>query len=158
MAGLLGLGGGVIVVPVLCVLMSLPMHAAVATSMFTMIFTTSSGTVMNYLTGQIDLFYSLALGVGMIFGGQIGSRFASKVDAVRLKHIFGLVLVFPLVKMVRLGQLWLDPSGTNFLLATLGDVLIWLAIVIPIGLLKLYISREKPEESYLEEEPNLSNM
>ncbi|MHA1928068.1 MAG: sulfite exporter TauE/SafE family protein, partial [Candidatus Thorarchaeota archaeon] len=47
-AGLLGIGGGAVVVPVLTIVMGLPIHAAVATSMFTMIFTASAGTVRNF--------------------------------------------------------------------------------------------------------------
>ena len=137
-AGLLGIGGGTVIVPVLTVLFQLPMHAAVATSMFTMIFTATSGTIVNYMTGQIDLYYSIALGVGMLVGGQIGPRLACRVDAVRLKHIFGLILVFPLVKMMRLGQFWL---GSDILLSTIGDLIIWLLIVVPIGLITNFYRR-----------------
>jgi len=136
-SGLMGLGGGVLVVPVLDILMTVPMHAAVATSMLTMIFTASSGTILNYVLGQIDLFFSVTLGIGMVIGAQIGSRLARRVDAVRLKQLFGLVLVFPLIKMMKLGQLWLDPAGISYLVSTVGDVIIWLLIVVPIGLVRL---------------------
>ncbi|MCF2137692.1 MAG: sulfite exporter TauE/SafE family protein [Candidatus Thorarchaeota archaeon] len=140
-AGLLGLGGGVIVVPVLSVIMALPMHAAVATSMFTMMFTTTAGTALNLYYGQVDILYGVLLGIGMIAGGQIGSKVACRIDAVRLKQIFGLVLVFPLIKMAKLGQMWLDPSGTSFLLATVGDIIIWLTIVIPTAIIRFVILR-----------------
>lgn len=136
-SGLMGLGGGVLVVPVLDILMTVPMHAAVATSMLTMIFTAGSGTILNYALGQIDLFFSVTLGIGMVIGAQIGSRVAHRIDAIRLKQLFGLVLVFPLIKMMKLGQLWLDPAGTSYLVSTVGDLIIWLLIVVPIGLLRL---------------------
>ena len=142
-AGLLGLGGGAVVVPVLCVLMGLPMHAAVATSMFTMMFTTSAGTAYNIILGSVDLTMALALGVGMLFGGQIGARLACKVNAVQLKQIFGLIIILPLISMMKLGQIWLDPNGTRGVLSTTGDVIIWLIIVVPIGLLRLYQIRKK---------------
>lgn len=149
-AGLLGIGGGAVVVPVLSILVGLPMHAAVATSMFTMIFTASSGTVMNYLSGHINPYFAITLGIGMLIGGQIGSRLACRVNAVQLKRIFGLVLVLPLIKMMNLGQIWLDPLDTSFLMATIGDVIIWLMIVVPIGLLRLYQIRQGPEQSRVE--------
>ncbi|TFG06983.1 sulfite exporter TauE/SafE family protein [Candidatus Thorarchaeota archaeon] len=143
-AGLLGIGGGAVVVPVLTVLMGLPIHAAVATSMFTMMFTASAGTLRNYVGGHINPFLAIALGIGMIVGAQIGTRLACKVNAVELKRIFGLVLVFPLVKMMKLGQIWLDPLDTNFLLATIGDIIIWLAIVIPVGIIRFALmNRER---------------
>lgn len=155
-AGLLGLGGGVIVVPVLSVIMGLPMHAAVATSMFTMIFTTSAGTALNFYLGRVDIIYGVLLGIGMIAGGQIGSRTACRIDAVRLKQIFGLVLIFPLIKMAKLGSAWLDPSGTNFMLATIGDAIIWLLIVVPIAIVRFIIlnhSRTNESESEQTDEP-----
>ena len=141
-AGLLGIGGGSIIVPVLCIIVGLPMHAAAATSMFTMMFTASAGSIRNYIGGHIMLEFAIALGIGMLIGAQIGSRFACRVNAVQLKRIFGLVLVFPLVRMMKLGQFWLDPSGTNYLLALTGDILIWLAIVVPVGLIRYYQLRK----------------
>ncbi len=148
-AGLLGIGGGAIIVPVLSVLMGVPMHAAVATSMFTMIFTTASGTAYNILLGHVNLYFALALGMGMLVGGQIGSRLACRVNAVQLKQIFGLILVLPLITMMKLGQMWLDPNGSRGLLSTLGDVVIWLAIVLPVGLLRFYQIKKqsKPPET-----------
>ncbi|MBD3408471.1 MAG: TSUP family transporter [Candidatus Lokiarchaeota archaeon] len=139
-AGLLGLGGGVIVVPVLSIIIGLPMHAAVATSMFTMIFTASAGTISNFVQGFIDPFFAISLGIGMIVGAQIGPRLACKVNAVQLKQIFGLVLVFPLVKMARLGMTLFNQSDAYSLVSITGDVIIWLAIVIPIALIKYFLS------------------
>ncbi|TET10208.1 MAG: sulfite exporter TauE/SafE family protein [Candidatus Thorarchaeota archaeon] len=146
-AGLLGIGGGAVIVPVLSVLMGLPMHAAVATSMFTMMFTASAGTAMNFANGFINPYYAVSLGVGMLLGAQIGSRLASRVDSVQLKQVFGLILVFPLVKMMKLGQMWLDPLDVSILMSTIGDILIWLVIVIPIGLLRFYQLRKQKTSS-----------
>ncbi|MFX1261985.1 MAG: sulfite exporter TauE/SafE family protein [Promethearchaeota archaeon] len=146
-AGLLGIGGGAIIVPVLSLLMGLPMLAAVSTSMFTMIFTASAGTVLNYITGFIDPTYALALGAGMVVGGQIGPPLAARVNAVQLKRAFGLVLVFPLIKMMRLGSLWLDPGNQYSLMSTMGDIIIWLIIVVPIGLMRYRQIRKGSEET-----------
>jgi uncharacterized membrane protein YfcA len=153
-AGLLGIGGGAVVVPVLSILMGLPMHAAVATSMFTMMVTASAGTAMNYINGFINPYYAISLGVGMVLGGQIGSRLAPRVNSVQLKRIFGLILVFPLVKMMRLGQMWLDPLDTSILMSTVGDLIIWLLIVVPIGLLRLYQIRKQNTVALKLEKPS----
>ena len=142
-AGMLGIGGGAVVVPVLAVLMGLPMHAAVATSMFTMMFTASAGTAMNYFQGYINPYYAIALGAGMLIGAQFGSRFATKVNSVQLKRVFGVILVYPLVRMMKLGQIWLDPLETNVLMSTIGDIFIWLIIILPIGLFRLYQIRKQ---------------
>ena len=155
-AGLLGIGGGAVVVPVLSILMGLPMHAAVATSMFTMMITASAGTAMNYINGFINPYYAISLGIGMVIGAQFGSRLAPRVNSVQLKRVFGIILVFPLVKMMKLGQFWLDPTASSILISTVGDLIIWLLIVVPIGLLKLYQIRKKSNE--LSEEKPVETM
>jgi len=152
-AGLLGIGGGAIIVPVLSILMGLPMHAAVATSMFTMVFTASAGTAMNLVSGYINPYFAISLGLGMLIGAQVGARLACKVNSVQLKRVFGLILVFPLVKMMKLGQIWLDPMDTSVLVSTVGDILIWLFIVIPIGLFRLYQLRKQSLEPAVRKEP-----
>ncbi|MFW9964289.1 MAG: sulfite exporter TauE/SafE family protein [Candidatus Sifarchaeia archaeon] len=152
-AGLLGIGGGAIIVPVLSILMGLPMHAAVATSMFTMVFTASAGTAMNLVSGYINPYFAISLGLGMLIGAQLGARLACKVNSVQLKRVFGLILVFPLVKMMKLGQIWLDPMDTSVLVSTVGDILIWLFIVIPIGLFRLYQLRKQSLEPAVRKEP-----
>ncbi len=134
-AGLLGLGGGAIVVPVLTMAVGLPMHAAVATSMFAMIFTTIAGTATNFLLGQMDLSYAIALSIGMLVGAQIGSPLACRVDAVRLKQGFGVLLILPLVRMAQVGTLLFGPSP---IYSTIGDILVWLMIVLPLALFREY--------------------
>ncbi|MFW9926276.1 MAG: sulfite exporter TauE/SafE family protein [Candidatus Thorarchaeota archaeon] len=137
-AGLLGLGGGTIIVPVLYIILGFPMIMAAATSMFIMIFTASAGSLINYLyltqTDQllVFLYYGFTMGIGMIVGGFIGPRYASRVNDVSLQRIFGFLLIFPLIKMVNLGQFWLDPEGLNLILSTIGDTIIWLGIGIPL--------------------------
>jgi hypothetical protein len=151
-SGLLGLGGGSIIVPVLCVILGLPMHAAVATSMFTMIFTATSGTVMNYFVllefGEVEriMIYGIILGIGMVVGGQIGPSLACRINAVQLKQIFGLILIYPIVRMMKLGQIWLDPMNQSPLMSTIGDLTIWLALIIPVGILRFYYMNQHRKE------------
>ncbi|RDE14518.1 MAG: hypothetical protein C4K47_04060 [Candidatus Thorarchaeota archaeon] len=141
LSGLLGIGGGILMVPVFNMMMGLPMHAAVATSMLTMIFTATSGTMLNFLTSEIDFFYSLTLSIGMVIGAQIGPKLICHVNAIRLKQAFGVVLVYPLVNMAQLGKMMLDPSGTNPIMATIGDLIIWFLIVVPAIFVKVVESR-----------------
>ncbi|MHA2192951.1 MAG: sulfite exporter TauE/SafE family protein [Candidatus Thorarchaeota archaeon] len=148
-SGLLGVGGGVIIVPVLCILLEMPILVAAATSVFTMIFTTSAGTIMNYMIlpnyGDFStfMFYGLAMGIGMIVGGQLGPRYACKIDAVHLKRAFGVLLVFPLVKMMGLGRIWLDPLSLNFQMEIIGDLIICLVIIVPIAVFRWYQIRKQ---------------
>jgi uncharacterized membrane protein YfcA len=150
-AGLLGLGGGTILVPLMCIVMGLPMITAAATSVFTMIFTTISGTISNIMLmtpsdTESFLVFSLAVGLGLVIGGHFGPMYACRISAIHLKRFFGVALVFPLVKMMEIGKLLFDPAGTNYTLEILGDVIIWLGIVIPIALLRIYQTRNEEIE------------
>lgn len=143
-AGLLGLGGGTIVVPLMCIVLGMPIVMAAATSVFAMIFTASAGTIMNYTlitqTGDLSsfLFYSLAIGAGMIIGSQIGPKYACRIDGVLLRRVFGAILVFPLVHMMNIGRFLLDPSGRDYLLGILGDILVWFLVIVSYGFVWLY--------------------
>jgi uncharacterized membrane protein YfcA len=149
LAGLLGLGGGTIIVPVLCILLEFPLIAAAATSMFTMCFTSAAGSIMNYAalvpTGTVVdfVFYGLVLGIGLVIGGFIGPKYAYRVSSVQLQRFFGFILIFPLVKMMNLGHIWLDPTYSDYILATIGDTIIWLLIGIPFWLLSSYRIQQK---------------
>jgi uncharacterized membrane protein YfcA len=144
LAGLLGLGGGTIIVPLLCILLEFPLVAAAATSMFTMIFTSAAGSIMNYTylihTENLTtfLYYGTILGIGLVIGGLIGPKYAYRMNTVQLQRFFGFILIFPLVKMMSLGHLWLTPNVSDYILATLGDVMIWLMIGIPAWFLSSY--------------------
>ena len=144
LAGLLGLGGGTIIVPLLCILLEFPLIAAAATSMFTMCFTSAAGSMMNYAalvpTGTVPafLYYGLVLGIGLVIGGIIGPKYTFRVSSTQLQRFFGFILIFPLVKMMNLGHLWLDPNYSDYILATIGDTIIWLLIGIPCWLLSSY--------------------
>ena len=150
-AGLLGIGGGSILVPLMCIVMGLPVLIAAATSVFTMLFTTVAGTAANViLMAPLDferfIIFSAAVGLGVVVGGHFGPMFACRIDAIHLRRFFGIALIFPIVKMMEFGKLLLDPAGLNYAMEILGDIMIWLAIVIPIGLLRLYQATGEEEE------------
>ncbi|MFX0090662.1 MAG: sulfite exporter TauE/SafE family protein [Candidatus Hodarchaeota archaeon] len=109
MAGMLGIGGGVIVVPILTATLGLPIHVAVATSSFIMIFTSSSATSINLFNDLtiyhdeplIQISYGIILLLGMVVGSQIGTRTVKKFGSENLQSLFGLVMVFPLLRMMQ---------------------------------------------------------
>ena len=66
-SGLLGIGGGVVMVPILVTIGKLPMHKAVATSMFIMIFTSIAGAFVKVSQGQVHPDLAFFLIIGIIF-------------------------------------------------------------------------------------------
>ena len=99
-SGLLGIGGGAVLVPAMNMALGVPIHVAVATSMFIMIFTSISGTLTNIWLRQIRFDYALLLAAGIIFGAQFGAHYAAKVSARNLRRMFAVVLLFASVRMI----------------------------------------------------------
>jgi uncharacterized membrane protein YfcA len=93
-SGMLGVGGGVVMVPTMNVLMGVPLKAAVGTSSF-MIGITSVATVFVYYAGgKIDPSLVVPAVIGVFAGGQIGSRLTRRIRAQRLALLFSLILLY----------------------------------------------------------------
>jgi uncharacterized membrane protein YfcA len=96
-SGLLGIGGGVIMVPILVHIGKVSMHKAVATSMFIMIFTSIAGATIKISNGQVHPDLAIFLILGIIVGAQIGPKLVKKVDTTRLQQMFGFTMILALI-------------------------------------------------------------
>ncbi|MEM2989505.1 MAG: sulfite exporter TauE/SafE family protein [Candidatus Bathyarchaeia archaeon] len=99
-SGFFGIGGGAVMVPVMVLVARIPMHLAVADSMFMMIFTSISAATTHLFLGNVLLEYSLLLAIGIIGGTQIGARIARRLRAKWLRRAFGLFLAIVGARMV----------------------------------------------------------
>lgn len=99
-SGLLGIGGGALIVPILHLIIGLPIHVTVATSMFIMIFTSVSGVTTHFSLGNVHLDYAILLCVGVIFGAQLGAHFSKKVSGKNLRRLFAVVLFLVSLRMI----------------------------------------------------------
>jgi hypothetical protein len=92
-SGVFGLGGGVLIVPLLRLAMSVPMHIACPTSMFIMTFTSSFAAMSHILLGHSRLDYAIPLCIGIVLGTQIGPLLARRTRAKVLEKILGVCLL-----------------------------------------------------------------
>ena len=99
-SGLLGIGGGSLMVPIMVLAMGMPMHITVATSMFTMIFTSTSGVIEHFRLDHINIEYAFLLVLGTIFGAQLGAYASKRISGRNLRRIFGLVLIIVSIRMI----------------------------------------------------------
>jgi len=94
-SGLLGIGGGIIKVPIMALVMGMPLKAAIATSNFMIGVTASTSAIIYYGLGYIDPQVAVPTALGILVGAQAGARFGSGLRTLVLKRIFiGLLLVF----------------------------------------------------------------
>ena len=101
-SGLLGVGGGIINVPFL-VWLGMPIHYAVATSSFAIVFTAASGAIKHYMLGNVEVQWLVLLVPGLILGAQLGARIAKRVKASNLKKAFAVVLALLALRMILKG-------------------------------------------------------
>ncbi|WP_297523405.1 sulfite exporter TauE/SafE family protein [Thermococcus sp.] len=101
-SGLLGIGGGAINVPFLTA-MGLPIHYAVATSSFAIVFTATGGALKHYAMGNVEVEWLLLLVPGLIIGAQLGAKIAKRTKASSLGKAFAVVLAFLAIRMVLKG-------------------------------------------------------
>jgi uncharacterized membrane protein YfcA len=99
-SGLLGLGGGALMVPILHLIMNFPMHVTVATSMFIMVFTSISGAATHFSLGNVHISYAVFLCIGVILGAQLGAYLSKKISGKGLRRIFGVVLLLVSIRMI----------------------------------------------------------
>ena len=91
-SGLVGVGGGILKVPMMVLLLGVPMNIAVGSSAFMVGVTASGGFLGHFMAGHVDWKFALALAPGVFLGSQIGARKGVKLDKNRMKTYFGYFL------------------------------------------------------------------
>ncbi len=107
LAGLLGIGGGLVIVPMLNIAFELQhfpdvhiQHVALGTSMATIIFTSLSSMRAHHQRGAINYSAFWRLAPGIITGTYLGSWIASILSTMVLKVLFGVFLYYVATKML----------------------------------------------------------
>jgi len=94
LSSLLGIGGGIIHVPMLSTFFSFPPHIATATSHFVLMVMAAGATVTHVLHRDFGGFVpiTIALAIGVILGAQIGARVSSRVGGGMIIRLLALAL------------------------------------------------------------------
>jgi hypothetical protein len=101
LSGLVGVGGGVIMVPLLVFLLGFSQHQAQGTSLAVLVVPVTGIAVYNYFKeGYIDWRYAAIIAVFFVVGGYFGSKMAINIDQKILKKIFGFILLLIAGKML----------------------------------------------------------
>ncbi len=94
LSGLVGLGGGVIIVPALVFLLGFTQHQATGTSLGILLLPAGIFAVINYYKkGYVDSYVVLLVFAGFLVGGYLGSRLSVSMPEATLKKIFAVVLL-----------------------------------------------------------------
>jgi len=100
-SALLGIGGGLVKVPVMHVLMGVPLRVATATSNLMIGITASASAIIYLLRGGIDPYVASPTAVGVFFGASLGSRVAHRIDLRILRGLFVAILLYTSWQMLQ---------------------------------------------------------
>jgi hypothetical protein len=100
-SGLVGIGGGIIIVPALVYFLSLSQHQAQGISIGMLLIPVGFLAAVNYYkAGQFNMKYSLIIGATFIAGAWLGSKVSLSIDEQLMKRIFGVFVLLIALKMI----------------------------------------------------------
>jgi hypothetical protein len=98
LVGLLGIGGGIVLVPAMMYILHMDQHLAQGTSLFILLPPIGLGALREYWkAGNVDLRAGILCAAGMILGAYVGSKFAVPMSTQKLKGLFGGFLILSAV-------------------------------------------------------------
>jgi uncharacterized membrane protein YfcA len=98
-SGLLGVGGGIVSVPIIRLVMAAPMRVAVATSNFMIGITAAAGAAAYLFRGEIDPRQAAPMVIGVTVGAALGAGIAARIRPAWLTGLFVLVVGYVAVRM-----------------------------------------------------------
>ena len=91
--GLVGLGGGVVMIPLMIRFFRLEQVLAHGTSLMALIFTGAAGAVTYYLNGSVDVLAAALMAAAAIFTARFGALYANSLPEWQLKRAFGVFVI-----------------------------------------------------------------
>jgi uncharacterized membrane protein YfcA len=98
LSGFFGIGGGMILVPIL-MLLGVDIKEAIGISIVQMVFSSIYGSYLNYKKGSLILGEGIWVGVGGFFGGFMGVYLSIWLSATILEYLFMMLLIFALYRL-----------------------------------------------------------
>jgi uncharacterized membrane protein YfcA len=99
-SALLGIGGGIVKVPLMHLAMGVPLRVATATSNLMIGVTAAASAVIYLIHGGIDPYVAGPTAIGVFLGASVGSRVSHRVDLHVLRSLFVIVLGYTALQML----------------------------------------------------------
>lgn len=101
LSGLVGLGGGLVIIPALVMALGMSQKAAQGTSVAIMLPPIGILAAWNYYkAGFVDIKYALIIAATFILGGWLGSKFALALPEATVRRIFAGIMIITALKMI----------------------------------------------------------
>ena len=102
LAGLLGIGGGALLVPLLILGFKFPTKQAVAISLSSMVFTATAGALAHLREGNLTVHtfkYAALIGLGAAAGAVLGAHIVARVSALFIRRLFAAFLIIVALRL-----------------------------------------------------------
>lgn len=94
LVGLLGIGGGFIMLPMMLYVLRMPMQVTIGTSLFQIIFITAAATLLHAMTTHtVDIVLAGLLLIGSVLGAQYGARLSHRIPNYQLRLMMATLLL-----------------------------------------------------------------
>ncbi len=101
LSGLIGIGGGVLIIPTLVFLLGFSQHMAEGTTLAAMVPPIGIlAAYVYYQNGNVDIKAAGFIALGFVVGGLFGAKIAHQLGSDSLRKIFGVVLILMGIKML----------------------------------------------------------
>ena len=101
LSGVVGVGGGLIIIPLLIILLGLSQHEAQGTSLAVMLPPIGILAAINYhKAGFVKWEYAMIIAITFIIGGYFGSKYAVILRPEIVKRVFGIVMLIGALKII----------------------------------------------------------
>ena len=137
-SGLLGVGGGIVLVPMLGKFLNLDHKRAQATSLAILVFTAFAAAIAYKAIGSVDLGLAVRLAIGAVLGVRLGALESDRVPSASLRRNFGIFMLLIGVRLL-IPNLpegdWLAQPGIAGVLIELviGFIVGWLSGMLGVG-------------------------
>lgn len=92
--GLVGVGGGVIMIPLMVSMKGIGQHKAHGTSLVAVVFTGVIGAVTYALFNALDVWAAILVSAAALWPARLGAKYCCEVPELKLKRTFGVFLIF----------------------------------------------------------------
>lgn len=100
-SGMIGIGGGVVIVPALIYFLHLSQHEAQGVSIGMLLMPVGFLAAYNYhKSGNFHFNYSLVIGLTFVAGAFLGSKLSLNIDQAIMRKIFGVIMLLLALKMI----------------------------------------------------------
>lgn len=101
LSGMVGIGGGIVIVPMLVYFLGFDQHTAQGTTLFMFLFPIGILGVMNYYNkGNVDMKTAAVICTTFILGSYFGSKLALSIDKTTITKVFGIIFLIISLKMI----------------------------------------------------------